>query len=132
MNKTQKRLTELANELQDLAAKYEEHGNMVTAAPDPQYAENFKHWLHKEGYLYTRGYSLPKVLEDVKIAMKNQSDCIKQYQVENAQLKAGLNPNDLPQAFTQQFVAATPIPSGLDIDDMVMIEDGDENDETDF
>ena len=118
MNKTQTRLVELSNELQDIAAKYEE----IATAPPPieglsrnQLAlQEFKEWLHKEGYVYTRGVEFCKIKDIVQTSMKNMTGMITELQKQNGMLLAGVDLHNPPEALTQ--TQSTEIDDGQPID----------------
>jgi hypothetical protein len=104
MNKTQTRLTEMANELQDIAAKYEElaevtdTGRISMGDREVIALSNFKDWLHKEGYCYTRGVPFYKLVDQVKSNMYNMTSMITELQKQNSMLMAGVNLDTPPTA----------------------------------
>jgi len=121
---TKERLAELANELQDIAATYEE----LTAPEESQSPtlskkalDDFMLWLHKEGYTYTRGVPFYKIKDVVQNSMANMSQMIADLQKANSMLLAGASLDNPPEALAQ------PVDDGQMIDFLL----GDEEEEED-
>lgn len=121
MNKTQARLVELSNELQDIAAKYEEKVEdpiPISGLSRNELAfEEFKIWLHKEGYIYTRGLAFYKIKQAVQNCMANMSSMISELQKQNSMLMAGANIHNPPEAMmAQPQVDSSEIEDGMPIE----------------
>ena len=121
---TKERLAELANELQDIAATYEE----LTAPEESQSPtlskkalDDFMLWLHKEGYTYTRGVPFYKIKDTVQNSMMNMTHMIRDLQKANGMLLAGASLDNPPEALAQ------PVDDGQMIDFLL----GDEEEEED-
>jgi len=103
---TKVRLAELANELQDIAATYEEllspteSPSAYTGSTELALME-FMAWLHKEGFIYTRGTPFQKIKHALQLSMSNMSQMITELQKQNGMLLAGVSLDDPPEALTQ-------------------------------
>ncbi len=127
MNKTQTRLTELAEELQTLAKDYEDaqaHAESSMLDSERRAMADFKLWLHREGYCYTRGVDAQRCFNNVMSSMKNMTSMIQDLQKQNNLLMAGGNINDPPPA----FAAAQPMSAMDFLADLGLTEEDEDED----
>lgn len=90
MNKTQIRLTELSNELQDIASNYEElsisEKSSIPETFDEKLLEDLSNWLQTMGFLYTYQMPLYLLIPSLKKILLAQSEMIMTLKNKNALL----------------------------------------------